>query len=79
MAELTSETFYVYENWTHNKTRIHRGTCSHCNNGDGHSGGISEGGNDKWHGAFSSYADAKKCAQRLGRADNADCEFCQPC
>ncbi len=27
--------FYVYENWTHNRARIHRGTCGYCNNGQG--------------------------------------------
>lgn len=25
--------FYIYENWTHDRVRLHRGNCSYCNEG----------------------------------------------
>jgi hypothetical protein len=28
-------TFYVYENWTHDRARLHRGECGYCNDGSG--------------------------------------------
>jgi hypothetical protein len=25
--------YYVYENWTHDRARIHKGDCGYCNDG----------------------------------------------
>jgi hypothetical protein len=44
--------FYVYENWTHDRTRIHRGDCTFCNEGQGR-GTEDSGRNGRWHGPFS--------------------------
>lgn len=75
MAKLATEKFYVYENWTHNLTKIHRGSCSYCNEGTGiHD--FSSGKNDKWSVAFDSYNDAKAYALSLGYPENTDCEVC---
>ena len=34
-GEKTSAPFWVYRNWIHQRARLHRATCSHCNNGVG--------------------------------------------
>ena len=37
----TGDKFYIYENWQAgpHKAVIHRGSCGHCNNGQGKTGG----------------------------------------
>jgi hypothetical protein len=69
--------FWVYENWTHKRARVHRGDCSYCN--DGHGTQPSDSGrNGKWHGPFSDRASAFATAERLKEADTKACYTCGP-
>src|SRR5215469_8736750 len=51
--------FYIYENWQAGprKAVIHKGSCGHCNDGNGVSGGY-DPKHAKWHGPFESLAAA---------------------
>jgi hypothetical protein len=70
-------TFYIYENWTVDRSRVHRAECSYCNNGNGIH--VSNSGrNGKWHGPFSELKLADEAARKLNRADNQHCNTCRP-
>ena len=43
-----TNSFYVYENWTHDRARVHRAECRFCNHGRGIQGTNDER-NGKWH------------------------------
>jgi len=69
--------YYVYDNWTINKARVHRGSCSYCNDGRGiHSN--PSGKNSKWHGPFATVAEADATAMSLKRAIADHCKSCAP-
>jgi hypothetical protein len=59
--------YWVYENWTHKRVRVHDANCSYCNDGRGIQASHS-GRNDKWHGPFDERSTAFAVAARL-RAD----------
>jgi hypothetical protein len=60
--------YYVYENWTTDRARIHKGECGcYCNNGRGTHAGSSVR-NGKWHGPRER-DEAFRLAARLRRAD----------
>lgn len=67
--------FWVYQNWTHDRARIHRGGCSFCNNGRGTQPGDS-GRNGEWIGPMGSFAEARAVARAFKRADTRLCGFC---
>jgi hypothetical protein len=69
--------FYVYENWTHDRGRIHKGECSHCNHGQGKHGTSSER-NGRWLPPFDTREEALAKAMALGRADMRPCAVCNP-
>lgn len=75
---LVEMAFYVYEVWHDSATKVHRGSCSHCNNGEGQNKENKGDQNGKWHGAFPTYREAKDFALTLGHGKNTDCEFCTP-
>lgn len=53
------DTYYIYENWTaSNVARIHIGSCTFCNNGQGIGRNILGNRNGVWHGPFSTYNQA---------------------
>jgi len=68
--------YYVYENWTHKRARIHKSECSHCNNGRGTPAGSSPR-NGRWHGPYDR-TQAFHAAQRLRQKDTAPCAVCAP-
>ena len=68
--------FWVYENWTVKKAMVHRGECSHCNDGRGTHPGSSDR-NGKWHGPFSTLAAATQAAARTGQPVSR-CGHCKP-
>ncbi len=70
-------TFFVYENWTINKARVHRSTCAFCNAGEGLHRDDS-GKNGKWHGPFDTSQDAFALANKLNRLDVRGCGSCAP-
>lgn len=69
--------FYVYENWTHDRARVHRAECSFCNHGDGTHGGGSDR-NGRWLPPFETSAQAFAQAAKLRRADHRGCGHCAP-
>lgn len=66
--------FWVYENWTHRYSRVHRRTCCMCNDGRGIHTGASER-NGRWHAA-DTREQALLLAQRLGQPVIAGCAVC---
>lgn len=70
-------TFFVYENWTRDRGRIHRGECPVCNEGRGVR--LTDSGkNGRWHGPFTDRDDAFKKAAALKRTDMQPCQRCKP-
>lgn len=68
--------YYVYENWTVHKARIHLADCSYCNNGNGihHDTGEKNG---KWHGPFATLDEVTKAANDT-REPVSKCKRCKP-
>ena len=75
--QMTGETFWVYENWTHENATVHRGSCSFCNNGRGLHPGSSTA-NGEWLGPFASATDAWTRAEETCRRDIRRCGVCSP-
>ena len=69
--------FYVYENWTIDRARVHKGSCSYCNDGKGVQVADS-GRNGKWRGPFVERKTAFDILAKLGRADAGACGKCKP-
>ena len=69
--------YYVYENWTHKRARVHRAGCSYCNNGRGTQPSDS-GQNGKWHGPFKDRDDAFAKLKSTGQVDAKGCASCAP-
>lgn len=69
--------FYVYENWTHDRVRIHSGGCGYCNEGRGTQPHDS-GRNGMWHGPFEDRDAAYRKATQLRRTDTKACGTCAP-
>jgi hypothetical protein len=68
--------YWIYENWrTDNKAVIHKASCSHCNNGNGIGVKIHGDSNGKWHGAFSTIAEAYSYSLSLRRPTRT-CKHC---
>lgn len=63
--------FYVYDNNTHNRARIHTSACHTMRNGGG-----SENGD--CHGPFDTYEEAKAVMATLSKLDKGDCAICHP-
>lgn len=66
--------FWVYENWTHKRARIHRRNCGMCNDGRGMHVGATER-NGRWHPA-ATLQEARTLARGLGQPDTKECAFC---
>lgn len=68
--------YFVYENWTLDRGRIHKATCSFCNYGTGR--GVEDSGrNGKWHGPYELDAAYAK-ANSLDRKEMKPCGHCKP-
>lgn len=69
--------YYVYENWTVERTpraTIHHAECSDCKHGMGKHPGADES-HGKWHGPFALVSDAESAMQR----PNLTVRHCQHC
>jgi len=74
------EQYYVYHNWTverGGKARVHRGSCSFCNNGQGIHNTILRR-NCEWFGPFKTKQDALTQARKTGAARVSRCRTCNP-
>lgn len=69
--------YYVYENWTRDRGRIHKAECPFCNHGEGYRE-VDPGTNGKWHRPYDERAFAFKFADTLKRADKKPCGTCDP-
>ena len=69
--------FWVYEHFSNKRARIHAGDCRYCNHGKG-VGGDQSNDDDKWHGPFSTFAEADTHAASLKQKDTRACGVCKP-
>lgn len=67
--------FWVYENWVHDRARVHRAACSFCNNGDGTHDTTSTA-NGHWL-PFDSY-ELAAASDAMRRGDASPCRTCWP-
>lgn len=68
--------YYIYENWTHERARIHKSNCGFCNNGAAKQSARSDR-NGQWHGPFER-EEAFAKASTLGCGDVRPCPTCDP-
>ena len=69
--------FWVYENDPTNKARVHRGSCKDCNHGEGVQ--PERLPHNRWHGPYTTCADAFAVARSLEKRDTRGCRNCKPC
>jgi hypothetical protein len=63
--------FWTYENYVHKYARVHRGDCSHCNDGRGsHNAVGSHAG--RWIGPFADFSHASGASEY----ECSPCSFC---
>ena len=67
--------YWVYENWTHKRARLHLAECSFCNNGRG-AQRVASGHNGQWHGPFAKRQAALTRMEQTKQLDRASCAFC---
>lgn len=74
--------YFVYENWTHTRCRVHEASCSFCNGGAGLSGG-GRTPSGQWHSGFRTPDEALRRAEDLAAAhpnrevwDVGLCHYC---
>ncbi len=68
------DTYYVYENWTHDRARIHKVVVGTAMMGAGH---MSSPRNGRWSGPFD-WGEAFKIAAKLNHKDTRGCPNCAP-
>jgi hypothetical protein len=69
--------YYIYENWTLDRGRIHKGECANCNYGRG-TQPTDSGRNGQWRGPYEDREFTFKVAASLGRSDMRPCKKCSP-
>jgi hypothetical protein len=70
-----AQRFFIYENWTHKRARLHRGDCAFCKDGNG-SQSSSAVTNGRWLGPFAS---RKIAADRLAQLKYENKGTCGTC
>ncbi len=68
--------FYVYEDDPTKHVRVHRGSCTFCNNGKGRQ--PIRLPDNRWHGPFDTLSTAQSFAKGLNRKDTDACPICLP-
>ena len=67
--------YWVYENYRHNKAVVHKAECRFCKDGAGlHE--VGENTNGQWHGPFCDASEAQAKARNTGRANVWNCNAC---
>ncbi len=66
--------YWVYEDDSTIRARLHKATCSRCNYGQGMNG--SRLPDNRWHGPFGTVGEAIDCALSTGHLDAKGCWFC---
>ena len=67
-------TYWVYEDDQTDRARVHKATCSRCNDGRGLKG--SRLPDNRWHGPFGTEREAIDRALSTDRSDAKGCRFC---
>ena len=70
-------TYYVYENWTHDRARVHKADCAYCNYGRGVGTSTGER-NGRWLGPYVDRGKAFRYIRDIGREDSEGCRICKP-
>lgn len=70
-------TYYIYENWTHNKAKVHYADCGSCKHGKGAHTGVDSGKHGRWHGPFETLDKAIEVANQTGQPASS-CGLCNP-
>ena len=70
-------TYWVYENWTHKRARVHLADCSFCLDGKGNQP-TDSGQNGMWHGPFQDRDAAFDKARHTRQKDTKGCGHCSP-
>ena len=73
--------YYVYENWAHERARVHIDSCPYCKHGRGTQ--PQDGGrNGRWLPGpgrpFATREEAFRRAQTKGWEDSKGCKYCKP-
>ncbi len=66
--------YYLYDNDSDRKVRVHIGSCKYCKEGKGIKS-IPQSASG-WHGPFDTLTAAKEVAQSLQRKDTRTCATC---
>ncbi len=74
-AQGSTADYYVYENWTNKRARLHRADCSYCNTGQGSHPGSGDK-NGRWYGPFPALEQARARLGQLSCQDKAECGTC---
>jgi hypothetical protein len=69
--------FYVYDNTRNRRARVHRSSCSWCNDGRGRDG-MADPDNGRFYGPFATYREAASSEPMRTRNDTGDCGHCAP-
>lgn len=72
-ADLGESVYWVYHTDLHRSAKVHKATCTMCNNGQGKRGGKAKYG--EWHGC-PTLDDALRLAKSLEPDNNAICKMC---
>jgi len=69
--------FYIYKNKQTKKLRVHKGSCSYCNNGNGCRGSRIRTENGEWIGPYPAHEDARTKARKIANTEGwHDCRDC---
>lgn len=74
-AQANTAGFYVYENWTNKRARVHSANCSYCNGGSGTQESTSDK-NGEWHGPFADLDQARTKLATLDYDNKGECGTC---
>lgn len=69
--------YFVYENWVHDRARVHLAHCGYCQDGRGVHGSSSTH-HGRWHGPYADRDSAFRAASTMGRNDTRACPNCNP-
>ena len=72
--------YYIYENWQAgpHKAVIHRGSCGHCNNGQGRNEGNYDPDHGEWRGPWDDLQEARKAQAKMSVEVRKECQICRP-
>ncbi len=69
--------YWVYENWTVKRARVHLAECGNCNHGRGKQQADS-GRNGRWYGPFVDRDAAFRRMEQTRQPDRRACGYCAP-